>query len=142
MAGKYADRMFLAVNGAPIADVQSASIKRNRNARPVKTMTRNGRNKGIVEGNHEFELSFTLAVKNDEPYPKLDFIDFTANSVALVAQYGIESLTYKRPLRHRRLEPIPPALAKRSRRASTSARFDCTDATGNPASFEGVIEVP
>jgi hypothetical protein len=141
MAGKYADRMFLAVNGAPIADVQSASIKRNRNARPVKTMTRNGRNKGIVEGNHEFELSFTLAVKNDEPYPKLDFIDFTANSVALVAQYGTESLTYNDLFAtDDSTEGSGPG--EEVKKSFNFGALDCTDATGNPASFEGVIEVP
>ncbi len=49
MTTKYADRAFLSMNGARIADVQSASLKQNQNAKAVGTMTPDGFNKDVED---------------------------------------------------------------------------------------------
>lgn len=90
MAVKYADRAFISVNGAPIADVQSAQLRQNKNARVVPSMTRDQRNKGFVEGNLDIDITLTLAVRNASPRPKLDQTDYEVNDVQLTFVAGQE----------------------------------------------------
>lgn len=88
MATKYADRAFISVNGATIADLQSASLRQNRNARAVPSMTRDRWNKGFVEGNTDIDISLTIAIRNALGRPKLDFIDYEANDVQITFVVG------------------------------------------------------
>ena len=88
MSTKYADRAFISINGAPIADVQSASLKQNHNAKPVPSMTRDGYNRGFTRGNTDIDITLALALDNNLPRPKLESIDFEANDVQLTFVVG------------------------------------------------------
>lgn len=90
MSVKYADRAFISVNGAPLSDIQSASLKQNKNARAVPSMTRDGFNAGFVQGNTDIDITLTLAVRNGSPRPKLEAIDYEANDVQLTFVVGSE----------------------------------------------------
>lgn len=90
MATKYADRAFVSVNGARIADIQSASLRQNLNARPVPTMTDDGFNRGFVQGNRDIDITMTVAVQNQLARPKLEAIDFENNDVQLTFVVGQE----------------------------------------------------
>lgn len=90
MAQKYADRAFISINGTRVADVQSASLKQNRNAKAVASMTSDGFNRGFTEGNRDIDITLTVAVRNKEPRPKLDFIDYENNDVQLTFICGVE----------------------------------------------------
>lgn len=90
MATKYADRAFLSINGARLADVQSASLKQNKNARVVPSMTPDGFNRGFVQGNTDFDVTFTLAVLNQLARPKLESIDYENNDVQLTFVVGAD----------------------------------------------------
>lgn len=100
MATKYADRAFLAINGAPLVDVQSADLKQNFNRRQVKSMTPDQRDRGYVEGNLDVDVSCVLAVQNLLASPKLEEIDYQANNVSInfivgADQYTVNSLFLK-----------------------------------------------
>ena len=93
MAMKYADRAFLTVAGKELFDVQSATLKQNRNARQVPSMTHDGRNRGIVEGNLDVDVTFTIAVENQLASPQLDFTDYISNDLSLVFKCGVDTYT-------------------------------------------------
>lgn len=90
MATKYADRAFISVNGKRIADIQSASLKQNLNSRAVNTMTNDGFNRGFVQGNRDIDISLSIAVRNLEPRPKLEAINFETNDIQLTFVCGAE----------------------------------------------------
>lgn len=90
MSTKYADRAFISVNGARLADIQSASLKQNKNAKAVPTMTDDGFNRGFVQGNTDIDIVLTLAVQNQLSRPKLEAIDFENNDVQLTFICGAE----------------------------------------------------
>lgn len=83
MATAYADRAFLAVNGAPLLDLQTASLKQNKNARAVPSMTPNGRNRGFVQGNLDIDIMAQIAVLNQLATPKIEAIDFEAADISI-----------------------------------------------------------
>lgn len=90
MAQKYADRAFISVNGARLSDVQSCSLKQNKNARVVPTMTPDGFNRGFVQGNTDIDISLSTALQNALSRPKLEAIDFEASDVQLTFVCGAE----------------------------------------------------
>lgn len=90
---KYADRAFISINGARIADIQSASVKQNRNAKVVPSMTPDGYNRGFTEGNKDIDVTFSLAVRNKEARPKLDFVDYENADVSMTFLCGAEKFT-------------------------------------------------
>lgn len=90
MTTKYADRAFLSVNGAKVVDLQSASLKQNKNAKAVPTMTPDGFNRGFVQGNTDIDITLTLAVQNQLSRPKLDLIDYENNDVQLTFVVGAD----------------------------------------------------
>jgi hypothetical protein len=90
MATKYADRAFISVNGAPLVDVQSATLRQNKNAKIVPSMTPDGFNRGFVQGNMDIDITMTLAVENQLSRPKLEAIDFEASDVQLTFVVGAE----------------------------------------------------
>lgn len=90
MATKYADRAFISINGARLADIQSASLKQNQNARVVPSMTPDGFNRGFVQGNKDIDISLTLAVQNQLTRPKLEAIDYENNDVQLTFVVGAD----------------------------------------------------
>jgi hypothetical protein len=88
MSTKYADRAFLTINGARIADLQSASLKINKNAKVVPSMTRDGFNRGFVQGNTDIDITCTVAVQNLLASPKLETIDYETADVACQFECG------------------------------------------------------
>lgn len=90
MATKYADRAFISINGARLADIQSASLKQNRNARVVPSMTPDGFNRGFVQGNTDIDITLTIAVQNQLARPKLEGINYETNDVQLTFIAGAE----------------------------------------------------
>ena len=90
MAMKYCDRAFLTINGAAIVDLQSASLKQNKNARVVPSMTRDGFNRGFVQGNTDIDITFAIATQNLLATPKLEAIDYETADVAIQFQCGAD----------------------------------------------------
>lgn len=90
MATKYADRAFISINGARIADVQSASLRQNLNSRVVPTMTPDGYNRGFVQGNRDIDISLSIAVQNQLSRPKLEGIDYENNDIQLTFVCGAD----------------------------------------------------
>lgn len=90
MAQRYADRAFISVNGAKIADVQSASLKQNKNSRVVPSMTNDGFNRGFVQGNTDIDITVQIAVQNALSRPKLESIDYENSDVQISFVCGQE----------------------------------------------------
>jgi hypothetical protein len=90
MAVKYADRAFISMNGARIQDIQSASLKQNRNARVTPSMTPDRFNRGFVEGNTDIDLTFQLAIQNGLQRPKLDFLSNDGNDLSVTFIVGAD----------------------------------------------------
>lgn len=90
MSVKYADRAFISVNGTRISDIQSASLKQNKNARVVPSMTPDGFNRGFVQGNTDIDITFSLAVQNQLARPKLEAIDYESSDVQITFQCGAD----------------------------------------------------
>jgi hypothetical protein len=88
MTTLYADRAFLTVNGARIADLQSATMRRTENSRPVPTMTRDRFNRGFVQGNIDIDITAQIAVQQGLASPKIEFIDYAAADVAIAYEVG------------------------------------------------------
>lgn len=134
MAIKYADRAFVSVNGTPITDLQSASLKRNLNARPVPTMSRNGRNQGFVQGNLDIDISLSIAIRNATPRPKLESIDYEANDVQITFECGSE-IFIATGIFLKDNEDNAGGIGDEVKGTFNFGALDVTDAAGNPASF-------
>lgn len=78
------------MNGSSIADVQSASLKQNLNAKVVPSMTPDGFNRGFVQGNRDIDITCAIAVQNKLSRPKLEAIDYEANDVQMTFRCGTE----------------------------------------------------
>lgn len=90
MAQLYADRAFITVNGAKIADLQSASLKQNLNARAVPSMTEDRFNKGFVQGNTDIDITLQLAVQNTLARPKLESLPYKTADIQLTFVVGAD----------------------------------------------------
>ncbi len=93
MATKYADRAIISLNGATLADLQSATLSQNHNRRVVHSMTNDGRNRGFVEGNLDIDIKLSIAVRNKLSRPKLEAIDYENNDVQIAWFCGAEEFT-------------------------------------------------
>lgn len=90
MSTRYADRAFISVNGARLADLQSASLKQTKNAKAVPSMTNDGFNRGFVQGNVDIDITVQIAVLNTLARPKLEAIDYETNDVQITWVCGAE----------------------------------------------------
>jgi hypothetical protein len=90
MATTYADRAFISVNGAPMIDIQSASLKRNFNAKAVPSMTPDKFNRGFVQGNTDIDIDVEVAVQNTLASPKLESLPFATADIALTFVCGAD----------------------------------------------------
>lgn len=138
MAQLYADRAFLSVNGAFLEDVKTAVVRRNPNAKAVATMTRNGRNKGYVQGNLDITVDFSIAVENQLARPKLESINYEANNVALTFEVGSDLFSVIG------LFPGPyddnaPGTGQDVITSFSFGALDVVDATGNSSLFDLVL---
>ena len=87
---QYADRAFLSVNGAKIADLQTADLNLDFRAKPVDSMTPDQWNRGYVKGNVNIDINMEIAIQNALSTPKLEFIDFTNNDVQITWVCGAD----------------------------------------------------
>lgn len=126
----YADRMFISVNGSRLVDVQSASIRRNFNAGPVKSMTPDGYNRGYVQGNTDIDVNLVLAIENDLARPKLESIDFKNNDVAITAIVGADQYVVG-PLFPKDAEDATPGVGQEAKVTFNFGALRITDAVGN-----------
>lgn len=83
MSTKYADRAFISLNGARIADVERASLRQNFSSKEVNTMTPDGFNRGFVQGNRVIDIDLTIANQNQLSRPKLESVDYENNDVQI-----------------------------------------------------------
>lgn len=90
MTTKYCDRAFISINGAPIVDLESATLKMNQNAKAVPVMTRDRYNLGFVQGNIDIDISVVIAVRNLLASPKLEAIDYETNDVQITYVSGAD----------------------------------------------------
>ena len=90
MSTRYADRAFISLNGARVADVQSAQLKQNHNRKVVPSMTNDGFNRGFVQGNRDIDVTVQIAVQNKLARPKFESIDYEANDVQITFIVGSE----------------------------------------------------
>lgn len=90
MATRYADRAFISVNGARVADVQSSQLKQNHNRKVTPSMTPDGFNRGFVQGNRDIDITMQIVVQNQLARPKFESIDYEANDVQITYIVGAE----------------------------------------------------
>jgi hypothetical protein len=89
---RYADRLFMSVNGQSIVDLKSCTVKQNHNRKAVHTMTPDRYNRGFVQGNIDIDITAVLAVENQLARPKFDGIDYENNDVQITAVFGSDQL--------------------------------------------------
>ena len=136
MATKYADRGFISVNGRPLIDVQSISVKQNFNAKQVKSMTPDGFDRGYVEGNVDVDVNFVIAVENLLASPKLESIDFQANNVSLSAVFGADQYTVQN-LFVKDVDQSAPGVGEEVKKTFNFGALKVVDAVGNSVLFSG-----
>lgn len=90
MSQLFADRGFLSMNGVPLLDIESITVRLSDGTKHVPTMTRNRRFSGTVKGNREISCNFAIAVQNSLASPKLEMIDYQSNNVALTFEHGAD----------------------------------------------------
>lgn len=137
MATKYADRGFISVNGRPIIDVQSISLKQNFNAKQVKSMTPDGFDRGYVEGNVDVDVSCVTAVENLLASAKLEEIDYQANSVSLTAIFGADQYTVQ-SLFIKDVDESAPGVGEEVKKTFNFGALKVVDAVGNSVLFAGL----
>jgi hypothetical protein len=138
MATKYADRAFISVNGTPLADVQSATLRQNRNARAVPSMTRDRFNKGFVEGNTDIDISLVLAVQNGLASPKLDQINFEEADVAINFVCGADTYVAS-GLFNKDTDLAAGGIGDEVKKTFNFGALKVTDAVGNSVLFGLVL---
>jgi hypothetical protein len=134
MTTKYADRAFLSINGAPLIDLQSASLKQNHNRKIVPSMTPDRFNRGFVEGNMDIDITAQIAIQNQLGRPKIETIDFENNDVQLTFVVGADQYVATGLF----LKDNDDNTAGVGQEAKASFNFGAvklTDATGNSSLF-------
>jgi hypothetical protein len=134
MSTKYADRAFVAINGTPIIDVQSASVKQNFNARQVKSMTPDGFDRGFVKGNVDVDVNMVLAVENLLSSPKLEEIDYEANNVSLNFVCGADQYTVQN-LFNKDVDQTASGVGEEVKKTFNFGALKVVDAVGNSVLF-------
>jgi hypothetical protein len=89
----YADRGEVSINNTPLIDVKSISLRIIQNSRAVPTMTPDRKNRGIVQGQYDYDISCQTAVRKNQASPKLEFIDWGSVDGQLTAVFGADQYT-------------------------------------------------
>lgn len=134
MAMKYADRAFISVNGAAIQDVQTATLKQNKNAKIVPSMTPDSFNRGFVQGNTDIDITVQIAVENQQARPKLEAIDYENNDVALTFIFGSDQFIAT-GLFCKDAEDSAPGIGEEVKTTWNFGALRLQDAEGNSALF-------
>lgn len=140
MSVKYADRAFISVNGTRLVDVQSASLRQNKNARVVPTMTPDSFNRGFTQGNRDIDITLSLAQRNLQARPKLENIDYEVNDVQLTFISGAERFICT-GLFNKDTTDDASGVGNEVRATMNFGAIKITDAVGNPVDFDiGLVE--
>jgi hypothetical protein len=134
MATLYADRAFLSVNGAKIVDLQSMNLNNNYNAKAVPNMTTDGYNTGFVQGNHDIDIDFEVAIENALASPKIEEIDFGANSVQLNVMVGADQYVAQGLFR-KTSKTSAAGIGQEAKKSWTFGALRLTDVVGNSILF-------
>lgn len=135
MTTKYADRAFLTVGGIEIADLQSATLKQNKNSKAVNSMTRNGRNRGFVRGNLDIDITLTLAILNQLASPKLEAIDFESAEVSIGFVCGADIYTAT-GIFDKDTETSASGVGDEVKKTYNFGALDLVDGAGNSSLFD------
>ena len=114
--------------------MQSASLKQNKNARVVPTMTPDGFNRGYVQGNTDIDINLVIAVQNQLSRPKLESIDFENNDVQLTFVCGNEQFVAT-GLFNKDTEDNSPGVGDEVKTTFNFGALRLQDAVGNSALF-------
>jgi hypothetical protein len=141
MTVKYCDRVFLKVNGQVVSDIQSCTLKQNKNAKVVPSMTPNGRNRGFVQGNLDIDITAELAELNGTSRPKFESINYESNSVAIVFQIGSDpaapsSIFTATGVFQKDATDTASGVGSEVKATFNWGALDLLDASGNPVSFD------
>lgn len=134
MATVYADRAFISVNGTPVLDLQSASLRQNFNAKPVPSMTPDSFNRGFVEGNTDIDISLEVAVQNTLPSPKLETLPFKTADVRLTFICGADQYTATGLFR-KDVNQNAAGIGQEVKKSFNLGAIKLVDAVGNAASI-------
>lgn len=134
MAQKYADRAFISVNGSRLADIQTGTLKQNKNAKAVNTMTNDGFNRGFVQGNVDIDITFSLAILNKLSRPKLEALDFENSDVQITWVCGSE-LFVATGVFNKDTEDSSPGVGEEAKATFNFGALKLTDAVGNSVLF-------
>lgn len=135
MTTRYADRAFLSVNGAALLDLQTASLKQNKNAKPVPSMTPDGFNRGFVQGNVDIDIMGQIAVQNQLARPKLEGIDYENNDVQITFVCGADQFVCTGVFM-KDVEDNSGGVGQEAKGTFNWGALRCQDAVGNSALFD------
>ena len=130
----YADRAFISINGARIADVQSATLRQNFNAKPVPTMTPDQFNTGFVKGNVDIDITMQIAVEQSLARPKIEALDFANNDVQLTFYVGSDQYVATK-LFPKDTEDAASGIGEEVKTTFNFGALKLTDAIGNSVLF-------
>lgn len=139
MATNYSDRGFISLNGVPIYDVEDISWEVDDGTKVVPTMTRNRRNMGYVSGNRTVTCNFSIAVQNTLATPKIEFIDFTTQDVALTIQQGADNYTLVN-MAFAKVTQSAPAVGTQGKKSFSALFLDIVDSAGNGDLFPTALK--
>lgn len=134
MSMLYADRAFISINGARLVDVQSATLRRNENAKAVPSMTPDRFNRGFVRGNLDFDINVTIAVENQLARPKLESFDYENNDVQLTFLVGADQYVAT-GLFPKDVEDGASGVGEEVKTSFNFGALKCVDAIGNSLLF-------
>lgn len=135
MALKYCDRAYINIAGIEIADIQSATLRQNPNTRVVPSMTRNGRNRGFVQGNLDIDITCQIAIVNTLASPKIEAIDFETNDISITFECGKDLYTATGVFR-KEIETAAAGIGDEVKKTFNFGATDLLDAAGNSALFD------
>lgn len=134
MATIYADRAFVSVNGAKIADLQSARLRQNFNAKAVPSMTEDEFNKGFVQGNRDIDISLEIAMQNTLSRPKLEGLPFKTADIQLTFVVGADHFV-AHGLFPKDVEDSAPGIGSEAKTSFNFGALKIVDAVGNSVLF-------
>lgn len=134
MATQYADRAFLSVNGAKIADLQTANLNRNFNSKAVPNMTEDNFNTGFVQGNTDIDLDFEIAIQNALSTPKIENLPFGQADIAITWICGADQYVAS-GIYPKTVKDSAPGIGQEAKKSWTYGALRYTDAVGNSVLF-------
>lgn len=115
--------------------MQSATLRQNPNARVVPSMTRNGKNRGFVQGNLDIDITCVLAIVNTLASPKIENIDFETNDIQITFECGQDVYTATGVFR-KEIEIAAGGIGDEVKKTFNFGALDLIDAAGNSALFD------